>query len=448
MTSSCAASFKTWMPKAVIVDRPERIRASIRVPSDKSISHRALILNAIATGTARVEALLESEDVRSTERCLRALGARIDWPEGGATATIEGSGLHGLYESDDVLNCGNSGTTMRILAGVLAGNTILSVLSGDESLRQRPMARIIRPLREMGATIYARTGDTLAPIVIKGGGLRGTRYESPVASAQVKSAVLLAGLFADGATTLSEPAPSRDHTERLLVAMGATVRSSGGEVTIDPPGRLVSMSMRVPGDISSAAPWLVLGACHPNAEIRIENVNMNGTRTGILDVLQAMGADLEIVEERTVGGEPAADLVVRSSRLRGIVVAGDTVPRAIDELPLVALLAAFAEGETVVRDAAELRVKESDRIATLTSILRPMGLAIEERPDGFAVNGPARLEGRRVDALGDHRMGMLAAAAGALAAGQTTVEHDAVEISYPAFWEDLRAAAGGPAAVA
>jgi 3-phosphoshikimate 1-carboxyvinyltransferase len=432
----------------VIVDRPERIRASIRVPSDKSISHRALILNAIATGTARLESLLESEDVRSTERCLRALGARIDWAQGSGTATVEGTGLHGFYESDDVLDCGNSGTTIRILAGVLAGNPILSVLSGDESLRQRPMARVIRPLREMGATIYARTGDTLAPIVIKGGGLRGTRYESPVASAQVKSAVLLAGLFANAPTTVVEPAGTRDHTERMLEAMGARVSKLGTAVTLEPPGRLDALSMRVPGDISSAAPWLVLGACHPNAEIRIENVNVNATRTGILDVLQAMGADLEVVEERTVGGEPAADLVVRSSRLRGTVVDGDLVPRAIDELPLIAVLAAFAEGETVVRDATELRMKESDRIETLAAILRPMGLPIDERPDGFVVRGPARLNGRRVDARGDHRMGMLAAVAGALAGGETRIERDAVGISYPAFWEDLRAAAGGPAAVA
>jgi 3-phosphoshikimate 1-carboxyvinyltransferase len=264
----------------------------------------------------------------------------------------------------------------------------------------------------------------------------------------VKSAVLLAGLFANAPTTVVEPAGTRDHTERMLEAMGARVSKLGTAVTLEPPGRLDALSMRVPGDISSAAPWLVLGACHPNAEIRIENVNVNATRTGILDVLQAMGADLEVVEERTVGGEPAADLVVRSSRLRGTVVDGDLVPRAIDELPLIAVLAAFAEGETVVRDATELRMKESDRIETLASILRPMGLPIDERPDGFVVRGPARLNGRRVDARGDHRMGMLAAVAGALAGGETRIERDAVGISYPAFWEDLRAAAGGPAAVA
>lgn len=432
----------------MIVSRPERIRATVRVPADKSISHRALILNALSSGTARVESLLESEDVRSTERCLRALGARIDWPQDSGSATVEGVGLHGLYESEDVLDCGNSGTTMRVLAGVLAGSPILSILSGDQSLRGRPMARVIRPLREMGATILARTGDTLAPLVIKGGGLKSAHYQTPVASAQVKSAILLAALFADGPSTVVEPATTRDHTERMLEAMGAEVRRAGRAVTIHPPAKLEPLSLRVPGDISSAAPWLVLGACHPNAEIRIENVNVNPTRTGLLDVLAAMGADLEIVEERTVGGEPAADLVIRSSRLRGIVVEGETIPRAIDELPLLALLGSFAEGETLVRDAAELRVKESDRIETMAGILRPMGVVVDDRADGFTVRGPVELTGRRVDARGDHRMGMLAAVAAALADGETRIEDDAVGVSYPAFWQDLRAAAGGTATVA
>jgi 3-phosphoshikimate 1-carboxyvinyltransferase len=247
---------------------------------------------------------------------------------------------------------------------------------------------------------------------------------------------------------VKEPAATRDHTERMLRAMGVAVEQDGRAITMAPPARLDPLSLRVPGDISSAAPWLVLGACHPNAEIRIENVNVNPTRTGLLHVLGAMGADIEVVEQRIVAGEPAADLVVRSSRLRGTTVHGDTVPRAIDELPLLALLGACAEGETIVRDAAELRVKESDRIATMASILRPMGMEIDERPDGFRVTGVQALRGRRVDARGDHRMGMLAAVAGALAEGETRIEQDAVGVSYPAFWDDLRAAAGGPAPVA
>jgi 3-phosphoshikimate 1-carboxyvinyltransferase len=429
----------------VIASRPAQIRATIRVPSDKSISHRALILNAIASGRATVESLLESEDVRSTAACLSALGARIDWPQGTGTAVVEGVGLHGLFEPDDLLNCGNSGTTMRILTGLVAGNQFLTVLTGDDSLRQRPMARIIRPLREMGATIYARTGDTLAPLVVKGGGLKGLTYESPVASAQVKSAVLIAGLLADGPTTVIEPAPSRDHTELMLEAMGVEVTRDVRSVTLTPPSRIESMGLRVPGDISSAAPWLVLGACHPDAEIRIENVNVNPTRTGILDVLHAMNAHVELQEQRTVGGEPAADIVVRSSQLHATRVEGDTIPRAIDELPLVALLGAFAEGETVVADAAELRVKESDRIETMSAALRPMGVTIEEQPGGFAVRGGHALVGHRVDARGDHRMGMLAAVAGMLAVGETRVDNDAVAISYPGFWRDLATAAAGDA---
>ena len=432
----------------MIVNRPARIRATIRVPSDKSISHRALILNSIASGKATVESLLESDDVRSTAACLVAMGARIDWPEDSGTAVIDGLGLHGLFEPGDVLNCGNSGTTMRILTGLLAGNQFLSVLSGDDSLRQRPMARVIRPMREMGATIFARTGDTLAPIVIKGGGIRGMTYESPVASAQVKSAVLMAGLFAEGETVVVEPAATRDHTELMLKAMGADIDRTGNSVTLTPPGRLAALGMRVPGDISSAAPWLVLGACHPDAEIRIENVNINPTRTGILDVLHAMHANVELGEQRMVGGEPAADIVVRSSSLQATRVGGDLIPRAIDELPLLALLGACAEGETVVADAAELRVKESDRIETMATALRPMGLQVVERPDGFSVQGRVPLAGHRIDARGDHRMGMLAAVAGALASGETQIENDAVTVSYPGFWQDLAMASSGDATFA
>ncbi len=425
------------------VEGARHIRATIEVPPDKSISHRALIFNAIATGVATVDRVLESEDVRSTAACLRALGTEIDWPDGSANATITGQGLHGLFEADDVLDCGNSGTTMRLLSGLLAGQPMLSVLTGDASLRSRPMARVIAPLQRMGATIFARKGGTVAPLVIRGGGLRGINYESPVASAQIKSAVLLAGLFADGETRLTEPERSRDHTERMLSAMGAEIAVNGTTVAIGAPGRLEPLSLRVPGDISSAAPWLVLAACHPDAEIHLKGVNVNPTRTGLLDILAAMGAEVESGEERLSGGEPVADVVVRSSRLRPTTVGGALVPRAIDELTLVALLGAHAAGETVVRDAAELIVKESNRVAAMVSILRPMGVDVTPLPDGFVVHGPARLRGARVDALGDHRMGMLAGVAGALASGETTVERDAVGVSYPGFWDDLRRACGG-----
>jgi 3-phosphoshikimate 1-carboxyvinyltransferase len=400
-------------------------------------------LNAVANGEATVEHLLDSADVRSTAACLAALGVEIDWPQGSATATIAGRGMHGLYESENVLDCGNSGTTMRLLAGLLAGHPLLSILTGDASLRSRPMARVISPLRQMGATLFARTGDTLAPLVIKGGGLRGIDYASPVASAQVKSAVLLAGLYAEGTTFVREPQQSRDHTERMLAAMGATVATHGTTATIQPPPRLQPLSLRVPGDISSAAPWLVLGACHPDAEIYLRGVNTNPTRTGILDIMRAMGASFDLLEERTAGGEPTADIVIRSSQLRGTIVEGAVVPRAIDELPLVAVLGAFAEGETVVRDAAELRVKESDRVDAVVHNLGRLGVRVEGRPDGFVVHGPAKLRGARLDAGGDHRIGMLGAIAGLLAEGETRIDNDAVGVSYPAFWQDLERATGG-----
>jgi 3-phosphoshikimate 1-carboxyvinyltransferase len=427
----------------VIVNRPARIRANVHVPGDKSISHRSLIFNAIADGRASVEQLLESEDVRSTAACLAALGVEIDWPEGSAVAHVTGRGLHGLYESADVLECGNSGTTMRLLVGLLSGHPLLSVLTGDASLRSRPMARVIGPMRKMGAHIHARTGDTLAPIVIRGGGLSGIDYLSPVASAQVKSAILLAGLYAEGTTTVTEPERSRDHTERMLQAMGANLSIDERTVKIEPAARLSPMSLRVPGDISSAAPWMVLGACHPDAEIIIHGVNTNPTRTGLLDILAMMGAEVEQLEQRTTGGEPVADLVVRSSKLRSATISGGLVPRAIDELPLVAVLGCFAEGETVVQDAAELRAKESDRVEAVVRTLSRMGAKITPCEDGFVVHGPAKLHGARADAAGDHRIGMLAAVAGSLAEGETRVENDAAGVSYPSFWRHLQEAAQG-----
>ncbi|WP_322795170.1 3-phosphoshikimate 1-carboxyvinyltransferase [Tepidiforma sp.] len=427
------------------VERPARVRATIRVPADKSISHRALMFNAIADGEATVTGILDSEDIRSTARCLEGLGVRVDWPEGADTARVVGSGLHGLREPEDVLDCGNSGTTIRLLLGLLAGQPFLSILTGDASLRGRPMGRVIHPLRAMGASIQGRRDDTLAPVAIRGGGLRGLEYASPVASAQVKSAILLAGLFADGPSTVVEPAATRNHTELLLRAMGARVETEATRVTVTPPARLNAVSLSVPGDISSAAPWLVLGACHPDAEVTLEAVNINPTRTGLLDILRAMGADLALTNPRDAGGEPVADLVIKSSRLRAATVEGALVPRAIDELPLVAILGCFAEGTTSVRDASELRVKETDRARAVVEILGAMGANIEERGDGFAVHGPAKLRGAAIDAHGDHRMGMLAGIAGALADGTTVVTNDAVAVSYRRFWDDLARATGGVA---
>lgn len=428
----------------MIVNAPSRIRARIEIPSDKSISHRSLIFNAIANGEATVERILDSEDVRSTAACLRALGVEIDWPEGSATARIRGAGMHSLYEADDALNCGNSGTSMRLLLGLLAGQPVFSVLTGDGSLRTRPMARVVGPLRSMGALISARNSDTLAPIAVRGGGLHAIDYTSPVASAQVKSAIMLAGLYAEGVTSVTEPEKSRDHTERMLQAMGVEVSEEGTRTAVTPPSRLTPLSMRVPGDISSAAPWLVLGACHPDAEILLAGVNVNPTRTGILDILAAMGATVERLEERTSGGEPVADLVVRTSQLRGARVSGSLVPRAIDELPLVAILGCFAEGETVVENAEELVVKESNRVDATVEVLTRMGAKITPLADGFVVHGRSTLIGAHLNGRGDHRVGMLGAIAGSLAHGETRIDDDAVGVSYPNFWHDLaRAAEGG-----
>ena len=424
----------------MIVRRRGRLRASLRVPPDKSISHRALILNAIAEGDAEVQNLLDSDDVRSTAACLRALGVAIEWPAGSTPAQVRGGGLHGLFESESVLDCGNSGTTMRLLTGLLAAHPLFTVLTGDASLRGRPMARVIAPLQRMGAQISARAGDTLAPIAIEGGELHAIEYEMPVFSAQVKSALLLAGVYVEEQTRIIEPAPTRDHTEKMLAAMGAPVAREGQTVAIRRPGRLQPLPMRVPGDISSAAPWLVLATCHPDAELTLEGVGINPTRTGLLDILRRMGADLELREERSAGGEPVADIVVRSASLESTVVEGEDVPRAIDELPLVALLGCFAEGQTVVRDAGELRVKESDRVETVVTMLSAMGANIRGTDDGFVVQGPCVLAGAKLDGAGDHRMGMLGAVAGALADGETRVENDAVSVSYPGFWEELERA--------
>ncbi len=421
------------------VQGARRLRGEIAVPGDKSISHRALMFNALAVGTARVDGFLDSDDTRSTIACLRALGAEIEDLDDGVL--VHGRGRGGLHEADNVLDCGNSGTTMRLIAGILASLPFFSIMTGDASLRRRPMGRIVQPLSAMGARLTARANGTLPPVVVEGGNIRsGLVMETPVASAQVKSAILLAALAAEGPTTVIEPARSRDHTERMLAAMGAGIVTDGRSVTLTPPaGDLRAVDVRVPGDISTAAAWIVAASAHPDAELRLLGVGMNPTRTGLLDILGAMGASITVEGERTVGGEPVADLVVRSARLRGADVHGDVIPRAIDELPLVALAAAVAEGDTVIRDAAELRAKESDRVATTAALLRAFGAEVEERPDGMLVRGGATLRGANVVSSGDHRLAMLGAVAGLLAEGDSTVDGAAdVSVSYPEFWRDLR----------
>jgi 3-phosphoshikimate 1-carboxyvinyltransferase len=430
---------------AETVRRPDRIRATVRVPGDKSISHRAALLGALATGTTRVTRFLAAADCLATLGCLRELGVawRLDEEAPGvATLGIDGAGLRGLREPADVLDAQNSGTTVNLLGGILAGQPFTSVVSGDASLRSRPVHELIAPLRQMGATLLARDDDRLPPLTIRGGALRGIRY-GPVARAQIKSAVLLAGLYADGATEVEEAAPTRDHTERLLRAMGADLRREGPGVRLNPPDALAPLDVQVPGDFSTAAFWIVAATVHPDAEIVLPGVGVNPTRTGLLDALRSMGAMIDIGEERTVGEEPVADLTVRSSRLRGIDVAGELFPRMLDEFPVFALAAACAEGRTAVRDAEELRAKESDRIAAIAGGVNALGGRIEERPDGFVVEGGRPLRGARLSGGGDHRLAMAWAVAGLVVDGETTVEDaEAVAVSYPGFWHDLRVIGG------
>ncbi len=441
------------------VSHAPRLRGVISVPGDKSMSHRAAIFNAIAEGSAEVRGFLQGDDCLSTVDCLRALGADLHLDAATGTLTVRGAGLHGLREPERVLDAGNSGTTMRLLAGLLAGQPFYSVLTGDDSLRTRPMARVLDPLRRMGASCWARAGD-LAPISLQGGGLHGITYPTPVASAQVKSSLLLAGLFANSATVIEEPAASRDHTERLLRAMGADIRiealsahpeaspepgrrvegraGKGPTVTLTPPDRLEAVDLRIPGDISAAAFWIVLAAAHPDAEITLPAVGVNPTRTGVIDALRAMGARIEVTEERTWGGEPVADITVRSSDLTGIEIGGRLVLSAMDEVPVLAVAAAVARGRTVVRDAAELRVKESDRIAEVVRSLRRFGVEVEETPDGMVIDGGRPLTGAGVDSGGDHRLAMALAVAGLIARGDTAIARsEAVDISYPGFWRHL-----------
>ena len=419
-----------------VIRRPRRLTGLVTPPGDKSVSHRSLILNAIAGGTARVTGLSDGEDVLSTMSCLRGLGVRIEPGEAEGDVTVHGLGEY-LEEPEGVLYAGNSGTSMRLLSGLLAGQPFLSVLTGDRSLRSRPMGRIVQPLRQMGAEIIGRNNDTLAPLAIRGGSLHGSEYTMPVASAQVKSAIMLAGLSADGETVLHQPARSRDHTERMVKAMGGVVEEDGLSLTVR-PARLSPVDVVVPGDISSAAFWMVAGLCHPDARVMIRGVGINPTRGGIMEVMEAMGARITQENPRTEGGEPVADLLVESGDLAAADVSGDLIPRLIDELPVLAVAACFARGTTTIRDAQELRVKESDRVLTTVTELSKLGASIEERPDGMVIHGTGRLAGGQCDSHGDHRLAMSLAVAGLLAEGETAVdEAQAASVSYPQFWQHM-----------
>jgi len=421
------------------------LRGEITAPGDKSITHRALLLGALGDGPSLIRGPLEGGDCHATMGCLAALGVPIE-RLGHDLLRVHGVGLRGLKEPEQVLDCVRSGTTMRLLCGLMAGQPFFSVLTGEEQLRRRPMDRVAAPLRRMGATIQGRQGGRLPPLAVAGGGLRGCAHDLPVASAQVKSCLLLAGLYAQGSTTVREPALSRDHTERMLRARGVPVQSEGASPAAGPvvhsvqgpAAALAALDVLVPGDLSSAAFFVVAALLVPGSEVLLRNVGLNPTRTGLLAVLEQMGATFERVDPRDEGGEPVADLLVRAQTLRGVRVGGDLVPRMIDEFPILALAATQAQGETEVRDAAELRVKETDRIATIVGALRALGACIEPRPDGFVVQGPTPLWGAVADSYGDHRLAMTLAIAGLLARGQTVVQRsECIPDSYPGFERHL-----------
>jgi 3-phosphoshikimate 1-carboxyvinyltransferase len=423
-----------------------RLAGATRVPGDKSVSHRAALLGAIADGVTEVEGFLEAEDCLRTIAAVEALGAEVT-RKGPGQYRIAGTGGRGLAEPADVIDCGNSGTTARLLDGVLAAQPFHAVLTGDESLRRRPMGRVTEPLRRMGATIDGRNRGARLPLAVRGASrVKAIEHVSPVASAQVKSAVLLAGLWADGPVTVREPAASRDHSERMLRMFGARVETADRAVTVM-PGPLRATGVRVPGDISSAAFLLVAGLLVRDGRVRLDEVGVNPTRTGLVDVLRAMGARLESTgDDGGVDGEPTATLGVTTTALRGAAVGGALVPRLIDEVPILAVAALAADGLTEIRDAAELRVKESDRIAALVRELGKMGAALEERPDGLAIRGPQRLRGAAVTSGGDHRVAMALAVAGLVADGETLIDDVAcVETSFPGFAATVNALAGAAA---
>ena len=425
------------MGVSVSVEPSGPLRGELRVPGDKSISHRALICNALAAGEARITGLLDSADCRSTMACLRQWGVEFD--EYGDTVVVRSPGQSELRRADGVLDCGNSGTSIRLLSGVAAGLPFRSHFDGDESLRQRPMRRVLEPLASMGAAV---TRVDTAPYWVDGsdGLARGFDGQLDVASAQVKSCIIFAALRADQPSRIIEPAPSRDHTERILAAMGAELAIDGPSITVMPGAPLKPCDVNVPGDVSAAAFWMIAAAMTPGSEITLPGVGVNPRRTGVIDVLRAMGAQIELSNQREASGEPLADIFVRGAALRGALIDGDMIVRALDELPALAVAAACAAGTTEIRDAEELRVKESDRIATTAAMLKAMGIQVEERRDGMRIIG-GELRGGTVDSRGDHRLAMAAAIA-ALAAnpesGLTTIRSaEAVDISYPAFWRDL-----------
>ena len=420
---------------------PQGLRGRIKVPGDKSISHRALMLGSLAEGETKIRGLLLGEDPRSTAACFAAMGARIS-ELNSELVTVRGIGLGNLREPIDVLNAGNSGTTLRLMLGVLASHPDrFFTLTGDSSLRSRPMSRVVNPLRQMGANIWGRENGARAPLAISGQNLKAIHYQSPVASAQVKSCIMLAGLMTDGETIITEPERSRDHSERMLAAFGAkvSVDIDTNTVSIKGGAKLIGQEVTVPGDISSAAFWLVAASIVPNSDLIIENVGINPTRTGILEVLAEMGADITYENRREVTGEPVADLHVRSASLKACKIGGSIIPRLIDEIPILAIAATCAEGTTVIEDAEELRVKESDRIVAMVKELTKLGANITERPDGMEIVGGKALHGTELESYDDHRIAMSLAIAALVAKGKTSINRaESAAISYPSFIPTLQ----------
>lgn len=426
----------------MIIEKAKNMQGTVTVPGDKSISHRAVMFGSLADGITEITNFLQGADCLATIDCFRKMGIDIDISP--ARILIQGKGLHGLKEPDSILNVGNSGTTTRLISGILAGQPFKTTLSGDDSLNSRPMGRIITPLSLMGANIKSVRDNNCAPLKIKPGKLHALHYHSKVASAQVKSAVLLAGLYADGMSAVTEPVLSRNHTELMLRSFGADIRSyteSDGISTtasILPAPKLRGQKIVVPGDISSAAYFIAAGLLVPNSEILIQNVGINPTRAGFLKVCQDMGADITLLNETSAGGEPVADLLVRTSELHGTIIEGAIIPTLIDEIPMIAVLAAFAKGTTVIRDAGELKVKETDRIETTTVNLKEMGADITPTDDGMIITGRGFLYGAEINSFLDHRIAMAFAIAGLAADGETKIsDSHCVDVSYPTFFETL-----------
>lgn len=424
--------------KTIEIKKSKGLKGVIVPPPDKSVSHRAIMFASMAEGKSRVANFLRAEDPLSTVKAFRMLGINII-DNGIDELIIEGRGLQGFSEPQDVIDCGNSGTTIRLISGLLAGNPFFSVVTGDDSLKKRPMARVIDPLKKMGATISARGGDKYPPIATRGGGLKAIDYTMPMASAQVKSCLVLAGLYADGTTVITEPQKSRDHTERMLAAMGADISVDGLTISVRAGRRLAALDMQAPADFSSAAFFIAAALIVPNSEIVIKGVGVNPGRTGMLKVLEEMGAHVKIENFREVSGEPVADIMCATcGGLKAAKIGHDLIPSMIDEFPVICILAGLAEGVTQIRGAAELRAKESDRIKAMATELSKLGVKITEYPDGMDITGAEELVGSEIDSYGDHRIAMSLSVAG-LVSKTPMVIRDAscVDISFPGFYEKL-----------